>query len=58
MKFIHAKKDLSVPMHVDDEHSREYEHQNDKTKRWHVINTDEGVSLIYGVNTLRLKEYR
>lgn len=48
VKFIDAKKDLSVQVHPDDEYARVYEHQNGKTEMWYVIDADEGASLIYG----------
>lgn len=48
VKFIDAKKDLSVQVHPDDEYAREREGQNGKTEMWYVIDADEGASLIYG----------
>ena len=48
VKFIDAKKDLSVQVHPDDEYARRYENQNGKTEMWYVIDADEGASLIYG----------
>lgn len=48
MKFIDAKKDLSVQVHPDDEYAHEHEHQNGKTEMWYVIDAEEGASLIYG----------
>ena len=48
IKFIDAKKDLSVQVHPDDEYARRYEHQNGKTEMWYVIDADEGANLIYG----------
>ena len=48
VKFIDAKKDLSVQVHPDDEYARKYEHQNGKTEMWYVIDADEGANLIYG----------
>lgn len=48
VKFIDAKKDLSVQVHPDDEYAREHEHQNGKTEMWYVIDANEGASLTYG----------
>lgn len=48
VKFIDAKKDLSVQVHPDDEYAWEYEGDNGKTEMWYVIDADEGASLIYG----------
>lgn len=48
IKFIDAKKDLSVQAHPNDEYARKYEHQNGKTEMWYVIDAEEGASLIYG----------
>ena len=48
VKFIDAKRDLSVQVHPDDEYAREHEHQNGKTEMWYVVEADEGASLIYG----------
>ena len=48
VKFIDAKKDLSVQVHPSDEYAREHEGDNGKTEMWHVIDADEGDSLIYG----------
>lgn len=48
VKFIDAKKDLSVQVHPSDEYAREHEGDNGKTEMWYVINADEGASLIYG----------
>ena len=48
VKFIDAKKDLSVQVHPNDEYAREHEGDNGKTEMWYVIDADEGASLIYG----------
>lgn len=48
VKFIDAKKDLSVQVHPDDEYARAHEHQNGKTEMWYVIDADDDASLIYG----------
>ena len=48
VKFIDAKKDLSVQVHPDDAYARKHEQQNGKTEMWYVIDADEGSELIYG----------
>ena len=48
VKFIDAKKDLSVQVHPDDDYARLHEHQNGKTELWYIVDADEGASLIYG----------
>ena len=48
VKFIDAKKDLSVQVHPSDEYAREHEGDNGKTEMWYVIDAEEGAHLIYG----------
>lgn len=48
VKFIDAKKDLSVQVHPDDEYAKYHESDNGKTEMWYVIDADEGANLIYG----------
>ena len=48
VKFIDAKKDLSIQVHPDDEYARRHEGQNGKTEMWYVVDAEEGASLIYG----------
>lgn len=48
VKFIDAKKDLSVQVHPDDAYAKEHEGDNGKTEMWYVIDAEEGASLIYG----------
>lgn len=48
VKFIDAKKDLSVQVHPDDEYAGIHEGQNGKTEMWYVVDAEEGASLIYG----------
>ena len=48
IKFIDAKKNLSVQVHPDDSYARKYENDNGKTEMWYVIDAAEGASLIYG----------
>ena len=48
VKFIDAKKDLSVQVHPNDEYAREHEGDNGKTEMWYVIDADDSDCLIYG----------
>lgn len=52
VKFIDAKKDLSVQVHPSDEYAREHENvQLGKSEMWYVIDADEGAKLVYGFRT-------
>ena len=48
VKFIDAKKDLSVQVHPSDDYAKEHEGDNGKTEMWYVIDAEEGAHLIYG----------
>ena len=49
VKFIDAKKDLSVQVHPADEYAKEYENgQNGKTEMWYICDTDDHASIVYG----------
>lgn len=49
IKFIDAKKDLSVQVHPDDEYAKLYERgQLGKTEMWYVLEADKDAELIYG----------
>lgn len=49
VKFIDARKDLSVQVHPTDEYAREHEHgQRGKTEMWYVADAKKDASLIYG----------
>lgn len=48
VKFIDAKKYLSVQVHPSDEYARKHERDNGKTEMWYVIDAEEGACLIYG----------
>lgn len=51
VKFIDAKKDLSVQVHPDDEYARVHENgQKGKTEMWYVIDAARGASILYGFN--------
>jgi mannose-6-phosphate isomerase len=49
IKFIDAKKDLSVQVHPDDDYAREHEDgQLGKTEMWYVMDASRDARLIYG----------
>lgn len=49
IKFIDAKKDLSVQVHPDDDYARKYENgQLGKTEMWYVMDADKDAKIIYG----------
>lgn len=51
IKFIDAKKDLSVQVHPTDEYAKEHENgQLGKTEMWYVLDAGKDASLIYGLN--------
>ena len=48
VKFIDAKKDLSVQVHPSDDYAQIHEQQNGKTELWYIIDAEKGAKLIYG----------
>lgn len=49
IKFIDAKKDLSVQVHPNDEYAREYENDSlGKSEMWYVLDAAKNASLVYG----------
>lgn len=50
VKFIDAKKDLSVQVHPNDEYALEYEGSLGKTEMWYVLDARQGAELVYGFN--------
>ena len=49
IKFIDAKKDLSVQVHPDDEYARTHENgSRGKTEMWYVLDAAKDSSLVYG----------
>lgn len=50
IKFIDAKKDLSVQVHPTDEYARVHEHgQQGKTEMWYVLDAARDAKLVYGL---------
>lgn len=57
IKFIDAKKDLSVQVHPTDEYAREHENgQMGKTEMWYVLDASHDASLVYGLKQTCTKE--
>lgn len=51
IKFIDAKKDLSVQVHPTDEYAKEHENgQSGKTEMWYVLDAGKDTNLVYGLN--------
>ncbi len=48
IKFIDAKKALSIQVHPDNQYAYEHEHQPGKTEMWYVIDAEPGAHLYYG----------
>lgn len=49
IKFIDAKKDLSVQVHPNDEYAREYESGSlGKSEMWYVLDATKDAKLVYG----------
>lgn len=52
VKFIDAKKDLSVQVHPDDEYALKHEDgQLGKTEMWYVLDATKNATLIHGFNS-------
>ena len=50
IKFIDAKKDLSVQVHPTDAFAQEHENgQLGKTEMWYIMEAEEGARLVYGL---------
>ena len=49
IKFIDAKKDLSIQVHPDNTYALKNEGQYGKTEMWYVMDAEEGASLFYEV---------
>lgn len=50
IKFIDAKKDLSVQVHPDDEYAAKHENgQLGKTEVWYVLDATEDAEIVYGL---------
>ncbi len=59
IKFIDAKKALSVQVHPDDEYALENEGEYGKTEMWYILDCEEGASLYYGFSRdITKQEYR
>lgn len=60
IKFIDARKDLSIQVHPTDEYAQIHENgQNGKTEMWYVLDAAKGAKLVYGLNrTIGREEMR
>ena len=52
IKFIDAKKDLSVQVHPDDEYAKEHEGgQLGKSEMWYILDASKDAKLVYGLSS-------
>lgn len=59
IKFIDAKKDLSIQVHPSDDYALKNENQYGKTEMWYVVDCEEGASLYFGFSKqVDEKEFR
>lgn len=56
IKFIDAKKDLSIQIHPDDEYALEKENEYGKNEMWYVIDAEPGAFLYCGLKRDATKE--
>lgn len=57
IKFIDAKRDLSVQVHPTDEYARVHENgQRGKTEMWYVVDATKDAQLVYGFRNTITKE--
>lgn len=50
IKFIDAKRDLSIQVHPDDEYARQNNGCDGKTEMWYIIQADDGAKVLAGFN--------
>ena len=50
IKFIDAKRDLSIQVHPDDAYAMAHEHSLGKTEMWYIVKASPEAKLIYGFN--------
>ena len=50
VKFIDAKKDLSVQVHPDDDYAKKNENSLGKSEMWYVLDAQHDAKLVYGFN--------
>ena len=49
VKFIDAKRDLSVQVHPSDEYAKEFENgQLGKSEMWYIVDAQKGAKIVYG----------
>lgn len=56
IKLIDAADNLSVQVHPNDEHAKEWEGQNGKTEMWYVVDSDEDAKITFGLTRDITKE--
>lgn len=56
IKFIDAKKDLSIQVHPDDEYAILHEGSRGKTEMWYVLDATKDAAILYGLKCNRTVE--
>ena len=56
VKYIDAKRNLSVQVHPDDGYAQAHEGDNGKTEMWYVVQADEGAGIYCGFRRNTTKE--
>lgn len=57
IKFLHAKRDLSVQIHPDDEYAAAHEGDFGKTEAWYILDAEPGARVIHGHTFADRKQY-
>ena len=50
IKFIDAKRDLSIQVHPDDDYALRHHGEGGKTEMWYILQADEGAKIFTGFN--------
>ncbi len=59
IKFIDAKKSLSIQVHPKDDYAKEHEGDSGKTEMWYIVNADENAFIYYGfTKEITREEYK
>lgn len=56
IKFIDAKKNLSIQVHPNDRYAKKYEHSNGKNEMWYIVDCSPKAELICGFNKFYTKK--
>ena len=56
IKFIDAKKNLSIQVHPDDRYAQKYENAKGKNEMWYIVDCSPKAELICGFNKIYTKK--